>query len=98
MLFVVTITYVAPIEDIEKSTEDHRAYLRKLKTAGRLVASGPFVPRNGGMLLIDAESREQLDYLLRGDPFNQRTLATYEIKQWNPVIGAELFTPPKPQA
>jgi len=95
MIFVVNIAYAASIEDIEKSTEDHRAYLRKLKAAGKLIASGPFVPRNGGMLLIDAENREQLDYILRGDPFNLRTLVTYEIKQWNPVIGAEIFAPPK---
>lgn len=95
MLFVVTITYVKPIEEIEASTEDHRAYLRKLKAAGKLIASGPFVPRTGGLLLIEAENREQLDYLLRGDPFNLRALAAYEIKQWSPVIGAELFAPPK---
>ncbi len=96
MLFVVTITYVKPIEEIEKSTEDHRAYLRKLKSAGKLVASGPFVPRMGGLLLLECESREQLDYVLRGDPFNLRGLAAYDIKQWSPVIGAELFnTPPK---
>jgi uncharacterized protein YciI len=95
MIFAVTITYSKPIEEIEKSTEDHRAYLRKLKAAGKLIASGPFVPRMGGMLLIDAENREQLDYILRGDPFNLRALAVYDIKQWTPVIGAELFAPPK---
>lgn len=96
MLFVVTIEYVRPIEEIEKSTEDHRAYLRKLKAAGKLVASGPFVPRTGGMLLLQAESREQLDFILRGDPFNLRALAAYDVKQWNPVIGTELFAPPGP--
>lgn len=87
--FVVTIEYVKPLPEIEAATPDHRAWLRGLLEAGTLMVSGPFVPRSGGMLLIRAETQEALEQLLLQDPFAQRRLASYTIRQWNPVMGAE---------
>lgn len=87
--FVVTIDYVRPLPEIEAATPDHRAWLRGLLEAGILIVSGPFVPRSGGMLLIKAETQEELERLLLQDPFAQRKLASYMIRQWNPVMGAE---------
>lgn len=87
--FVVTIEYVRPLPEIEAATPDHRAWLRGLLDCGQLMVSGPFVPRSGGMLLIKAETQEELERLLLQDPFAQRKLASYMIRQWNPVMGAE---------
>jgi uncharacterized protein YciI len=92
MYALVLIRYRAPLDVIEANTESHRAYLRELKAAGTLIASGPFAPRTGGALLLrlpDNASPEALDAVRNGDPFFKQGLANYELLQWTPVIGRE---------
>jgi uncharacterized protein YciI len=92
MYSLVLIRYRAPLEVIEANTEAHRAWLRELKARGTLVASGPFVPRSGGALLLrvpDDGAVAALDTVRDGDPFFRLGLANYELLQWNPVIGRE---------
>jgi len=92
MYALVLIRYRAPIDVIEANTEAHRAWLRSLKAAGTLVASGPFVPRTGGALVLrvpDADAAAALDAVRDGDPFHKLGLANYELLQWNPVIGRD---------
>lgn len=92
MYALVLIRYRAPIDVIEANTEAHRAWLRSLKAAGTLVASGPFVPRTGGALVLrvpDDDATAALDAARDGDPFYKLGLANYELLQWNPVIGRD---------
>ncbi|MBE7490901.1 MAG: hypothetical protein HS108_03920 [Planctomycetes bacterium] len=88
-IFVVTIDYLRPLEEIEAATADHRAWLRGLLDDGRLLASGPFVPRSGGMLLVRTKTQDELEQLIQGDPFAKKRLVMYTIREWNPVLGAE---------
>jgi len=92
MYALVLIRYRAPIEVIEANTEAHRAWLRELKANGTLLASGPFMPRSGGALLLrvpDDNAAAALDAVRDGDPFFKGGFANYELVQWNPVIGRE---------
>ena len=92
MYALVVIRYRAPIDVIEANTEAHRAWLRSLKAQGTLLASGPFVPRTGGALLVrvpDEGAAAALDAVRDGDPFHRLGLANYELIQWAPVIGRE---------
>jgi uncharacterized protein YciI len=92
MYALILIRYRAPIEAIEANTDAHRAWLRELKAKGVLIASGPFVPRTGGALLMrvpDDNPGAALDAVRDGDPFFQLGLANYELLQWNPGIGRE---------
>jgi uncharacterized protein YciI len=92
MYALVLIRYTAPLEVIEANTDAHRAYARELKAKGTLVASGPFVPRTGGALLLrlpDEGTAAALDAVRDGDPFHRRGLANYELIQWNPGVGRE---------
>jgi uncharacterized protein YciI len=92
MYALVLIRYRASMDVIEANTEAHRAWLRSLKEAGTLIASGPFVPRTGGALILrvpDDGAAAALDAVRDGDPFFKLGLANYELVQWNPVIGRE---------
>ena len=92
MYALVVIRYRASIDVIEANTEAHRAWLRTLKANGTLLASGPFVPRTGGALLVrvpDEGAGAALDAVRDGDPFHRLGLANYELIQWAPVIGRE---------
>ena len=91
MYALVLIRYRAPIEQIEAATADHRAYLRTLREAGTLLASGPLDPRTGGALLLRLPEADPnaLDRIRDGDPYWQRGLANYELLRWNAGLGRE---------
>ena len=88
ILAFVAYKYRFPLERIMQTTDRHRAYLRELHGQGKLVASGPFVPREGGGLLLRAEDEAELKSLLAADPFQQEALVDTTIYQWAPNIGS----------
>jgi uncharacterized protein YciI len=92
MYGLVVLRYRLPLEEVEKVTEEHRAYLRGLKSQGVLVAAGPFVPRTGGALLVrvpDGNVQQALTAVRDGDPFYVKGIANFELIVWKPVIGNE---------
>jgi uncharacterized protein YciI len=92
MYALVLIRYRAPLDVVQAHTDDHRAYLRTLKEAGTLLASGPFDPRTGGGFIVrvpDDSVQASLDAIRDNDPFWQRGVANYELLPWAPVIGRE---------
>jgi uncharacterized protein YciI len=92
MYALAILRYRRPLEEIAKTTENHRAYLRELKKQGVLIASGPFDPRTGGALLLrikDADVEAALDRIRDDDPFTRQKLVQYELLPWNVVVGAE---------
>jgi uncharacterized protein YciI len=92
MYVIAIIRYRKPLEDVLKVTDDHRAYLRTLKAAGTLVASGPFEPRFGGALLLrlpDAGHDAAALAIRDADPFVKAGVVQYELLPWAPVIGKE---------
>ena len=92
MYALAIIRYRLPLEEVLPHVDEHRAYLRELKTQGTLIAAGPFNPRSGGALLLrvpDDDANASLDRVRDGDPFTQRGVAQYEMLPWAPVIGKE---------
>lgn len=91
MYALIIIRYRRPIEEIIAATDAHRGYLRTLKEAGTLLASGPFDPRVGGALLLRVpdDDRAALDRVRDNDPFFKGGLANYELLPWLPVLGVE---------
>jgi uncharacterized protein YciI len=92
MYAIAIIRYRKPLEDVSKHTDAHRAYLQGLKQEGRLLASGPMVPRNGGMLLLrvpDDQAQATLDSIRDNDPYVRFGVAQHELLPWAVGIGAE---------
>jgi uncharacterized protein YciI len=84
-MFVVTLTYTAPIERIDELVAEHRAWLDQQYAAGVLLASGPQLPRVGGILLARAADRAALEQVLTGDPFRLAGVATYDVVEFDPI-------------
>lgn len=78
-MFIVLLTYTAPLERIDAQGEAHRAWLRSCYDDGIFLASGPQEPRTGGAILAHGLTRAELEARLAGDPFAQAGLATYQI-------------------
>ncbi len=91
MYAVILIRYRRSLEDVQAVTPAHRAYLATLKEAGTLLASGPFDPRTGGMLVLRLPDDDPgaLDRVRDDDPFWQQGIANHELLRWAPTIGLE---------
>ncbi|WP_042393938.1 YciI family protein [Streptacidiphilus carbonis] len=83
-MFVVVLTYTAPLERIDELLPQHRAWLDRNYAAGVLLLSGARVPRTGGVLLARAVDREELDAVLAGDPFARAGAAEYQVVEFTP--------------
>ena len=78
-MFVVLLTYTQPLEKLEPHLPAHRQFLAGHYASGVLVASGPQIPRSGGVIIARGVTREQLLALLAEDPFAQNALADYQV-------------------
>ena len=84
-MFVIILTYKKPIEEIDKYLIEHREFLDKSYKDNFFVVSGPKNPRTGGVIISQLQDRNQLEDILKQDPFNIHDLANYEIMEFSPV-------------
>lgn len=84
-MFIVSLTYICEMSQIEQYLDAHIEYLDRHYAEGVFIASGRKVPRNGGVILAQARSRGELEAVLSQDPFNLHQLADYEITEFVPT-------------
>lgn len=90
-MFIVSLTYIKPLEEVDRRLEAHVAYLQQEYAAGSFVASGRKVPRTGGVILSSLKSRRALEAVLAKDPFAQAGIAEYEIIEFVASMVADGF-------
>lgn len=78
-LFVITLTYKTDIEEVENHLSAHIAYIEKYYAANVFLASGRKVPRTGGVILANCGSKEEMDEIVREDPFYQADVANFDV-------------------
>ena len=78
-MFVIELTYKAPLAEIDAQMKAHVAFLKKHYAAGRFLVSGRKIPREGGIIVAIGESREQIETLMKDDPFCRHALAEVRV-------------------
>jgi uncharacterized protein YciI len=78
-MFVVELQYKVELSEIDAHMKEHMAFLKKHYAAGAFVASGRKVPRDGGIILAVGANREQVEAIMREDPFCARGLADFRV-------------------
>jgi uncharacterized protein YciI len=78
-MFVIELLYKADLADIDAHMKSHVAFLKKHYDAGHFLVSGRKVPREGGIILALGESRQQIDTIMRDDPFIANGLADLRV-------------------
>jgi len=71
---------------------EHRAFVMEQIACGRMLAGGPTVPWDGGIILICARDRAEAEAFAAGDPIAQLGLTEYEITEWKTTTRADDFT------
>jgi uncharacterized protein YciI len=82
-MFVIELIYKAELAEIDACMKPHMAFVKKHYAAGRFLLSGRKVPRDGGVILAVGESREQIEAIVKEDPFVTRGLADFRIIEFN---------------
>ncbi|WP_454905850.1 YciI family protein [Variovorax gossypii] len=93
-MFIVTLTYIRPLEELDALMDAHVAWLKKHYESGLFVASGRQVPRKGGVILARSGDRAALEALLARDPFVQNGVARIDVIEFVPSMtapGAEVL-------
>ena len=88
-MFVLILTYKAPIEKVLELLDAHCCFLDKYYTAGNFLASGPQIPRTGGTILCRAKNRQEVEEIIKEDPFNE--IVDYQIIEFEPNKSIEGF-------
>lgn len=93
-MFVVTLTYLKPVEDIDALMDDHVAWLKKHFADGLFIASGRRIPRTGGVILARSGDEAGLRAAIAADPFAVHGAASADIVEFKPsstAPGAEVL-------
>lgn len=81
-MFVLSITYTAPLDQIDALLPSHVAWLDAHYADGTFLASGRKVPRTGGVIIATADNRTAIEAVVAQDPFFRNQAATYEITEF----------------
>ena len=79
-MFILTLTYVAPLEEIDRHAPAHIDWIKAGYTSGVFLASGRKVPRTGGFILAKGE-RAEIEALVATDPFMVAGVTTYDVTE-----------------
>jgi uncharacterized protein YciI len=91
IMFIVSLNYIKSIDEVEKQLNPHIQYLDKYYGLQKFICSGRKNPRTGGLILCNAEDREEVDKIISEDPFYVNEIAEYEIIEFSPTKYAEGF-------
>jgi uncharacterized protein YciI len=81
-MFVIELSYQVELQRIDAAMAAHMAFLKRYYAAGNFLVSGRKVPRDGGIILAVAKSREELESIMREDPFVAQGLAGFRITEF----------------
>jgi uncharacterized protein YciI len=88
-MFVIELTYKAPLAEMDAAMRAHMAFVNKCYAAKKFLVSGRKIPRDGGIILAVGESREEIESLMREDPFVSRGLAEFRVIEFRPSQRAD---------
>ena len=85
---LILITYVAPIEEIDRHMKAHLAWLEGGYREGLFLMSGRRNPRTGGVI-VSRGYQAEVEALAASDPFVTGGAATVEVIEFNASWAAE---------
>jgi uncharacterized protein YciI len=88
-MFIIELIYKVTLSEIDARMAAHVRFLKKYYAAGNFVVSGRKIPRDGGIILAVGEGREQIEAIIKEDPFVKDGLADFRIIEFRASQRAE---------
>jgi hypothetical protein len=87
MKFAAVIEYTPDKSKIAEFRPPHREYQAGLKKEGKVALAGPLVDDSGGIIVYEAQSKEDVEQWIRADPFAKAgVFVTWVIHPWNLIL------------
>lgn len=84
-MYVVLLTYTAPVEEVDYALPDHVEWLDRHFKSEEFLAAGRQNPREGCVIITRPMTRARLEAILCMEPFFVRHLATHEVIEFSPT-------------
>lgn len=84
-MIIVHLTYIAPLSEVDKYLQAHREFLDYHYKQGLLLASGPTIPRTGGIVIALTQDKALIETIFKSDPYCLADIAKYEFIAFTPV-------------
>src|SRR5882762_8124648 len=90
-MFIINLNYIVPLDQLDLHMTAHVKFLQAYYQKNVFVASGRKVPRTGGIILALGKSKEEVEQIMREDPFYRHKLAEFTItefltSQYHPIL------------
>ena len=97
-IFIVATTYTKPLDEVGKFRQEHFAFIQKNSAkravvsqkkkidAGKFIAGGRQNPPTGGLILAYNVTREELEEILKEDPYYRNSLIETVITEFTPAL------------
>jgi uncharacterized protein YciI len=83
-MIIIELSYKKPIAVVEQYLHGHRDFLTRCYERKIFIASGPKIPRDGGIILSKA-SMGEAKQVIKEDPFYIHEVADYRIIEFDPI-------------
>ena len=81
-MFVIELNYTASLDEIDAHMAAHVRFLKKYYASGHFLVSGRKVPRDGGIIIAVTDDRDEIEAIMKADPFCVHGLATVRLIQF----------------
>jgi uncharacterized protein YciI len=78
-MFVIELIYKAELAEIDAHMTAHVRFLKKYYASGHFLVSGRKIPRDGGIILAVGRNRQEIEAIVREDPFHAHGLADFRV-------------------
>src|SRR5436853_1176303 len=78
-MFVIELSYKAPLAAIDAHMAAHMRFLKQHYANGTFLMSGRKIPRDGGIIVATARRRQEVERIMREDPFVAGGLADVRV-------------------
>lgn len=90
-MFIVTVTYTAPLDEVDRWRPAHGEWLTDLISRQLILLAGRQVPLVGGVYLVTRMAAEELGRLLASDPYVLNGVAAHTVVEFTPMMVASGF-------
>ncbi|MDF2586081.1 MAG: cyclohydrolase [Mycobacterium sp.] len=88
MFHVLTITYLQPLDVIDRTRPAHLQWLTDEVAAGRILLAGRVESQDGAVLIAAEMSAAEADAVAASDPYTQAGVVRYDRVSFNPGFRA----------
>lgn len=81
-LFVIDIEYTVEMDAVAPHLDAHMEFVAKGFDAGVFLASGPKVPRTGGVIVAQGATRQAIEALMSEDPFSKAGIINLNVTEF----------------